>query len=236
MLPSPLPDDPRKWEGWSRFNSPDFYERLGLAFDADPTNEEIEENTRQLLVWWQKKLPLKNQPSNPLAQLLRVGIDNAPKFLAEARAELLNPERRKQIDLVLRDRARVNALGEFKKFLDFALTDRVLTADAEANLEKLGRDMGLSGGDIAGTILIGLKRTDSVREADLPPAEAVAGSPPCPHARAARRTDPAAPAPAGGERERPRRAAAHPARAGQLAPQRFRADAASVRSGRGLHE
>ena len=146
MLPSPLPDDPRKWDGWNRFNSPDVYERLGLAYDGNPTNEEIEENTRQLLVWWQKKLPLKNQPSNPLAQLLRSGIDSAPKFLAEARAELLNPERRKQIDLVLRDRARVNALGEFKKFLDFALTDRVLTADAEANLEKLGRDMGLSGG------------------------------------------------------------------------------------------
>ncbi len=195
MLPSPLPDDPRKWEGWSRFNSPDVYERLGLAFDANPTNEEIEENTRQLLVWWQKKLPLKNQPSNPLAQLLRVGIDNAPKFLAEARAELLNPERRKQIDLVLRDRARVNALGEFKKFLDFALTDRVLTADAEANLEKLGRDMGLSGGDIAGTILIGLKRTDSVREADLPPAEPVAPVAPTP-APPAEPT--AAPAPAGG--------------------------------------
>ncbi len=174
MLPSPLPDDPRKWDGWNRFNSPDVYERLGLSYDTLPTNEEIEENTRQLLVWWQKKLPLKNQPSNPLAQLLRVGIDSAPKYLAEARAELLNPERRKQIDLVLRDRARVNALGEFKKFLDFALTDRVLTADAEANLEKLGRDMGLSGGDIAGTILVGLKRTGSLRESELTAVEVVA--------------------------------------------------------------
>ena len=171
MLPSPLPDDPRKWEGWSRFNSPDFYERLGLSFEARPTHEEIEENTRLLLVWWQKKLPLKNQPSNPLAQMLRVGIDNAPKYLAEARAELLNAERRKQIDATLQDRARVNALGEFKKFLDFALTDKVLTPDAEANLEKLGRDMGLTGGDIAGTILVGLKRTGSLRESELPPAE-----------------------------------------------------------------
>ena len=171
MLPSPLPDDPRKWEGWSRFNSPDFYERLGLSFDARPTHEEIEENTRLLLVWWQKKLPLKNQPSNPLAQLLRVGIDNAPKYLAEARAELLNADRRKQIDATLQDRARVNALGEFKKFLDFALTDKVLTTDAETNLEKLGREMGLSGGDIAGTILVGLKRTGSLRESEVPPAE-----------------------------------------------------------------
>ncbi len=180
MLPSPLPDDPRKWEGWSRFNSPDLYERLGLAFDANPTNEQIEENTRILLVWWQKKLPLKNQTSNPLAQLLRAGIDHAPRHLAEARAELLNPERRKQIDLTLRDHARVNALREFKKFLDFALTDRVLTTDAEANLEKLGRDMGLSGGDIAGTILVGLKRTGSVREAELTPVEPVLPVAPAP--------------------------------------------------------
>ena len=116
MLPSPLPDDPRKWEGWNHFNSPDPYERLGLSYESRPTNEEIEENTRQLLVWWQKKLPLKNQPSNPLAQMLRAGIDNAPKCLAEARVELLNPERRKQIDASLQDRARVNALTEFKSF------------------------------------------------------------------------------------------------------------------------
>ncbi len=183
MLPSPLPDDPRKWEGWNRFNSPDFYERLGLTYESHPTNEQIEENTRQLLVWWQKKLPLKNQPSNPLAQLLRTGIDSAPKYLAEARAELLNPERRKHLDITLQDRARVNALGEFKKFLDFALTDRVLTSDAEASLEKLGREMGLSGGDIAGTILVGLKRTGSIRESELPPVESVpVPAPPAPPA------------------------------------------------------
>ncbi len=94
MLPSPLPDDPRKWDGWNRYNSPDLYERLGLAYAARPTNEQIEENTRLLLVWWQKKLPLKNQPSNPLAQLLRGGMDVAPRYLAEARAALLDPERR----------------------------------------------------------------------------------------------------------------------------------------------
>ena len=200
---------------------PTFYERLGLSFDANPTNEEIEENTRQLLVWWQKKLPLKNQPSNPLAQMLRGGMDIAPKYLAEARAELLNPERRKQIDIALQDRARVNALGEFKKFLDFALTDRVLTSDAEANLEKLGRDMGLSGGDIAGTILVGLKRTGSIRESEIPVVETVApAAPPTPVVA------PIAPAPAAngnGQRRNP----AHPARAGQFAPPRFRADAAS---------
>lgn len=178
MLPSPLPDDPRKWDGWNRFNSPDLYERLGLSFDANPTNEQIEENTRQLLVWWQKKLPLKNQTSNPLAQLLRGGMDIAPKHLAEARAELLNPERRKQIDIQLQDKRRVNAIAEFKKFLDFALTDNVLTHEAEANLYKLGRGLSLSGGDIAGTIAIGLKRTGATREADQSPAPAPTPEPP----------------------------------------------------------
>ena len=109
-----------------------------------------------------------------------MGSTAAPKYLAEARAELVNPERRKQIDIALQDRARVSALGEFKKFLDFALTDRVLTADAEANLEKLGRDMGLSGGDIAGTVLIGLKRTGSLARVG---AAARRGGSPCPRRR-----------------------------------------------------
>ena len=38
MLPSPLPDDPRKWDGWNRYSSPDLYERLGLSY----------KNTREL--------------------------------------------------------------------------------------------------------------------------------------------------------------------------------------------
>ena len=74
-FPHPLPDDPRKWDGWNRYNSPDLYERLCLDPRTNPTNELIEEHCRELLRWWQKKLPLKNQPSNPLAQLvaLRAG-------------------------------------------------------------------------------------------------------------------------------------------------------------------
>ena len=172
MLPSPLPDDPRKWDGWNHYGSSNFYARLGLAYEAKPTNEQIEENTRQLLVWWQKKLPLKNQPSNPLAQLLRGGIDSAPRCLAEARAALLDPAQRARIDTALFDQRRVQSLEEFQKFVDFALTDKVLTADGEANLRKLGLELKLTGGDIAGTIEVSLRRTGSVREADLPPAPA----------------------------------------------------------------
>jgi hypothetical protein len=83
-LPSPLPDNPNRWEGWRNYNSQDPYERLCLSFDDSPSGEQIEDHCRQLLVWWQKKLPLKNQPSNPLSQLLRSGLDEAPKYLAEA--------------------------------------------------------------------------------------------------------------------------------------------------------
>ena len=79
--------------GLERYNSPDLYERLCLDPQTNPTNEQIEENCRELLVWWQKKLPLKNQPSNPLAQMLRAGLDESPRYLAEARMELLDPER-----------------------------------------------------------------------------------------------------------------------------------------------
>ena len=180
MLPSPLPDDPRKWDGWNQYSSGNLYERLGLSFDAQPTNEQIEENTRQLLIWWQKKLPLKNQPSNPLAQLLRGGMDVAPRYIAEARAALLDPAQRTKIDAALFDHRRVRSLEEFQKFVDFALTDKVLTADGEANLRKLGQGLGISGGDIAGTIEVSLRRTQSVRESSLPPAPTPAPPPPPP--------------------------------------------------------
>jgi hypothetical protein len=70
-FPLPLPDDPNKWDGWSKYKSPNFYERLCLDPQEQPTNEVIETHCRELLRWWQKKLPLKNQPANPITQLLR---------------------------------------------------------------------------------------------------------------------------------------------------------------------
>ena len=74
-LPNPLPDSPLKWDGWRSYNSSNPYERLCLDAESNPSEEHIQENYRLLLVWWQKKLPLKNQPSNPMAQLLRSGMD-----------------------------------------------------------------------------------------------------------------------------------------------------------------
>jgi len=142
-LPAPLPDSPSRWDGWRNYNSENPYERLCLDYDANPSGEQIEENCRQLLVWWQKKLPLKNQPSNPMTQLLRHGIDEAPKFLAEARAILLNPDARRNADERFRARLKENAAAEFYKFLAFALADGVLKRDDESNLYHLGSAAGL---------------------------------------------------------------------------------------------
>ncbi len=142
-FPIPLPDDPRKWDGWNRYSSPDFYERLCLDARTNPSNELIEERFRELLVWWQKKLPLKNQPSNPLAQLLRSGLDESSRYLTEARVELLNPERRRALDAELAAKTEARAIGEFQKYLGFALTNKTLLPHEEESLLQFGRDHGL---------------------------------------------------------------------------------------------
>ena len=66
--PPVFPDDPRKWNGWSRYDADSPYERLCLDPDANPTEEQIQQHCAAILQWWQNKLPLKNQPSNPIAQ------------------------------------------------------------------------------------------------------------------------------------------------------------------------
>ena len=143
-FPIPLPDDPRKWDGWSRYNSPDLYERLCLDPSTNPSNELIEERFRDLLLWWQKKLPLKNQPSNPLAQLLRAGLEESSRFLTEARVQLLNPERRQKVDDELAALAEEQAVAEFNKYLAFALNDKTLTPQDEQSLLDFGRGQGLA--------------------------------------------------------------------------------------------
>src|SRR5450631_4064562 len=113
-LPSPIPDNPAKWDGWRHYNSDNYYQRLCLEFDSNPSDHQIEENCRQILVWWQKKLPLKNQPANPIAQLIWSGLDAAPGKLTQARAELLKPEVRGKLDLEIRQRRRDASLQEFQ--------------------------------------------------------------------------------------------------------------------------
>ena len=167
-LPNPLPDNPTRWDGWKNYNSPNYYDRLCLDFDSNANAEQIEDNCRKLLVWWQKKLPLKNQPSNPIAQILRGGLDEAPLRLAEARTELLNPASRAKLDTQLRSEMVGAAIVEFKKILDFALADRKLTEDGELRLYEAGRRSSLSDEEIQAAIDSELVRLGAVRVANTP--------------------------------------------------------------------
>src|SRR5438067_10975255 len=143
LFPIPLPDNPKKWDGWNRYKSTNPYERLCLDPRANPSSELIEEHCRELLRWWQKKLPLKNQPSNPLSQLLRPGLDESSRYLTQARVELLNPDRRRAMDDELTARAEEEAATEFHKYLTFAIADGLLTAAQEKSLLQFGADHGL---------------------------------------------------------------------------------------------
>ncbi len=162
-LPTPVPDNPLKWDGWKNFNSPNPYERLCLDFDSHPHSGQIEDNCRQLLMWWQKKLPLKNQPSNPMAQILRLGLDEAPARLAEARTLLLDESKRAQIDAGLVAKAKENALAEFQKFLSFALTSGALTAEEEESLYVTGKNLGLQQSEMEEIIEAGLQKSGARR-------------------------------------------------------------------------
>ncbi len=173
-LPTPLPDDPRKWDGWRKFNSENFYERLCLSFEEQPTSETIEDSCRQLLVWWQKKLPLKNQPSNPLTGMLRAGLDDAPRFLSQARAELLDPESRARLDHQLQSEIKESASLEFKKFLSFSLSEGVLRETAEERLMEIAEAQGLLEAEAQHIITLELEKCEVLRERDLPPPPEVA--------------------------------------------------------------
>jgi formylglycine-generating enzyme required for sulfatase activity len=182
-LPDPIPDNPLRWSGWKLYNSPNFYERLNLSFDANATNEQIEDHCRRLLVWWQKKLPLKNQPSNPVSQMLRVPMDEAPVCLVEARAALLDPEKRKEHDVELRAQASAAAIEELKKLISFAIGDKKLRKEDEDRLLAAGLSFGLSRQELLEVIDAELNRTDSVRVK----IEPVAPPPPPPVAAPAAR-------------------------------------------------
>ncbi len=162
-LPDPLPDNPLRWDGWRSYNSENYYDRLCLEFDPAPSDDQVESNCRTLLVWWQKKLPLKSQPSNPMTQLLRTGMDEAPQFLAEARNRLLDPEARPAIDKLLRERLVDGAVVEFKKVIDFALGSSELTRDEEDRLYEAGARLGLMRDEMARVVESELERTGARR-------------------------------------------------------------------------
>jgi formylglycine-generating enzyme required for sulfatase activity len=172
-FPTPLPDDPHKWDGWNKYQSSNFYERLCLDPRANPSNEMIEEHCRELLRWWQKKLPLKNQPSNPLAQLLRAGLEESSRYLTEARVELLDPERRRAVDDKLAAQEHDEAMAEFQKYLLFAIADGTLTAEQEKNLMRFGSEHGLTKEQMISQIEAKLKESSAQRVEPVAPRAAV---------------------------------------------------------------
>jgi formylglycine-generating enzyme required for sulfatase activity len=173
-FPLPLPDDPQKWDGWSKYKSSNFYERLCLDPRANPSNEVIEEHCRELMRWWQKKLPLKNQPSNPLAQLLGSGLEESSRYLTEARVELLNPERRRAMDDELAAQLHDEATNELRKYISFAIANGVLTPEGEKNLYKFGAEHGLNNEQILQVIEAELKDSGAKRAEPDPAATAPA--------------------------------------------------------------
>src|SRR5205085_1927476 len=174
-FPLPLPDDPRKWQGWNNYSCGNFYERLWLDPHANPSNELIEEHFRELMRWWQKKLPLKNQPSNPLAQLLRSGLEESSRYLTEARLELLDPERRRLLDEGLAVEEYEAAVAEFRKYLDFALASGVLTIEEEKNLLRFGAERALTDAQMISLIEEAMQER-GVERAKTLPAQAAAAS------------------------------------------------------------
>jgi len=163
--PPDFPDDPKKWDGWSKYCADNPYERLCLDPRANPTEDQIQQHCTALLQWWQNKLPLKNQPSNPIAQLLGRGIDEASRYLVQARIELLDPQRRQQWDEQLAARAGQEALDEFAKFVGFSIKGGLLTAEAEANLVEFGQNNGLADEQVRACIEEELKRNRARRTA-----------------------------------------------------------------------
>ncbi len=176
-FPLPLPDDPRKWEGWNNYSSPNLYERLCLDPRANPSNELIEEHCRELMRWWQKKLPLKNQPSNPLAQLLRSGLEESSRYLTEARLELLDPERRQDLDEELAAQDHEAAAVEFRKYLDFALARGVLPNEEEKNLLRFGIERALTEAEMNSMIEEALQEKGAQRQTASPPVANITEAP-----------------------------------------------------------
>jgi len=181
--PPVFPDDPRKWDGWSKYRADSPYERLCLDQDANPTSEEIQQRCAALLQWWQTKLPLKNQPSNPMAQLLGRGLLEATDYLIQARMDLLDPQRRQAVDERLAAQAEQDALDEFIKFIGFSINSGVLPAEAEANLVEFGQKNGLTEEEIKTCIEGELKR-QGARRSKLVPVTPPPAPPPAISSRA----------------------------------------------------
>jgi len=127
--------------------------------------------------WWQKKLPLKNQPSNPLAQLLRSGLEESSRYLTEARLELLDPDRRRVLDEELAAEDHEAAAAEFRKYLNFATASGALTADEEKNLLRFGTERALTEAEMTSMIEEALHESGAQRSTTPPPVANITEAP-----------------------------------------------------------
>jgi formylglycine-generating enzyme required for sulfatase activity len=166
-----FPDDPLKWDGWSKYKADNPYERLCFAPNAKPNEEQIQEHCTALMQWWQKKLRLKNQPSNPLAQLLGRGLDEAATYLVEARMQLLDPARRAQVDEELATQVQEYALAELAKYVAVSIAGKILTPEAEANLTEFGQRNGLTQEQTRSCVDAELQRHQAKRGTRIPLSE-----------------------------------------------------------------
>ncbi len=169
-----FPDDPLKWKGWENYRAENLYDRLCLNPADHPNHDQIQQHCSALLRWWQKKLPLKNQPSNPLAHLLGRGMDEAARFLVDARTRLLDANERRELDAALAAQAQEEALTDFSKYVAFSLARRVLTAEAEEQLAEFGQRNGLTEEQTRACIEEELTRHKAQRVVAPPPPPAVA--------------------------------------------------------------
>jgi formylglycine-generating enzyme required for sulfatase activity len=172
-----FPDDPLKWDGWSKYKAENPYERLCFDPKAKPSEEEIQQRSTALMRWWQRKLPLKNQPTNPVAQLLGRGLDEASGYLVQARMQLLDPDRRIQIDAELAAQAHSATLAEFSKYVAVSIAGRLLTPEAEANLSEFGQRSGLTEAQTRACIEEELQRNNAKRGVRAPLAAPQAAPP-----------------------------------------------------------
>ena len=127
--------------------------------------------------WWQKKLPLKNQPSNPLAQLLRSGLEESSRYLTEARLELLDPDRRRVLDEELAAEDHEAAAAEFRKYLNFAIASGALAADEEKNLLRFGTERALTEAEMTSMIEEALHESGAQRSTTPPPVANITEAP-----------------------------------------------------------
>ena len=105
---------------------------------------------------------------------MRSGLDESSRFLTEARVELLNPERRRQVDEELAAQAEEQAVAEFHKYVVFALNDKTLSPQEEETLLEFGRQHGLSDERMLELIEAELRNCGGVRVTPPPPEESTA--------------------------------------------------------------